>query len=293
MKSGARMAVLGGDRREPEIARLAAADGFDVRVFGVPAEPSLPASMRVASAADAMRGADAILLPVPHMTGEVVFAPHVVPPIVLDDGLLGLAARRAVLITGAATPLLRERAARHGIVVHEYGEDEGLKSMRGPLIAEATLEALDEAGRGPAPGSTAVVVGLGAIGVPLARLLAGRGVRVLAATRNPLAVPQGLAGALDATIPFADLCNRVSAASLLVATPGDRVVGANVLRALPPDAVVADVASPPGSFDYTHDPALAARVMWLRALGGRYPVRLAAAQWRAIRQRLVEFYALR
>jgi dipicolinate synthase subunit A len=288
MKPRVRIAVLGGDRREPEIARLAAADDFDVRVFGAPADTALPGALRVESAADAMRGADVIVLPVPHMTNDLVFAPHAAAPIKLDGDLLGLALSGAVLITGAANQMLRESAARRGIAVFEYGEDDGLKSMRGPLIAEAALEALDEAGRGPAPGSIAVVVGLGAIGAPLVRLLAGHGVQVLAVTRNPSAVPSGLAGAAAAVIAFTDLQNHVSGASHFIATTGGRAVGADVLAALRPDAVIADVASPPGSFDCAGDPSLSARVLWLRALGGRHPARLAAAQWQVIRARLVE-----
>ncbi len=293
MKTRARMTVLGGDRREPEIARLAAADGFDVRVYGVPAGPTPPGVVHAASAADALRDAQVIVLPVPHMTDDLVFAPHAAAPIKLDDDLLGLVASGAVLITGAANQMLRELAARHGIAVFEYGEDDGLKSMRGPLIAEATLEALDEAGRRPAPGSTAAVVGLGAIGAPLVRLFAGRGVQVLAVTRSPSIVPSDLADAATDVIAFTDLRNSVSGVSHFIATTGGRAVGSDVLAALRLDAVVADVASPPGSFDCAGDPALSARVFWLRALGGRHPARLAAAQWQVIRARMVECGALR
>jgi dipicolinate synthase subunit A len=293
MKAPGRLAVLGGDRREPEIARLAAADGFDVRVYGAPAGPLPPGVVYAASAAEALRDARVIVLPVPRMTGQSVFAPDAASPIKLDDSLLGLAARGAVLITGAANDALRERATRYGIAVLEYGEDDDLRSIRGPLIAEAALATLDEDGRGPAPGSTAAVVGLGAIGVPLVRLIASRGAHVLAVTRSPSAVPSDLADAVTAVIAFADLRNSVSGVSLVIATTGGRAVGADVLAALRPDAIVADVASPPGSFDCAGDPALSTRVLWLRALGGRQPLRLGAAQWQVIRTRLIECGALR
>lgn len=288
MTEPGRVAVLGGDLREPEIARHALAEGFSVSIHGAPTATVAPGVTIAAAAADAVRGARVILLPIPHMTGDVVFAPHAPTPIVLNEELLALAAPRAVLVSGACPAVVRERARRLGIDVREYGEQESLKAMRGPLIAEAALAALDEQGRGPPPGSIAVVVGMGAIGAPLVRLLTARGVRVRAATRNPAATPADLKASASQVIPFTELRGNVGDVSLLIATTAGRAIGAEVIAVLPPAATIADVASPPGSFDHGDRPELAKRVLWLRALGGRQPQCIGAAQWRVIRQQLVE-----
>lgn len=288
MTGPGRLAVLGGDLRELEIARLAAAEGFTVALYGTPASAATAGIAFASSAADALRGANVILLPIPHMTGDTVFAPHAPAPIVLSEELLALAARGGVLISGAVPAGLRERASRVGIAICEYGEQESLKAMRGPLIAEAALAALDEQGRGAQAGSTAVVVGIGAIGGPLARLLGGRGVRVRAATRNPAAIPADLRASLCGAIPFTELRRNVADVSLLIATTGQRAIGADVLAALPAAATIADVASPPGSFDCGERRDLAERVRWLRALGGRQPQRIGAAQWQVIRAHLAD-----
>lgn len=281
-----RLAVLGGDLRECEIARLAADEGFSVRLYDAPAAAAAAGVTTTSSAEEALRDADVILLPIPHMTGDVVFAPHASAPIVLTEKLLGLARHGAVLITGAFPAGLRERASRAGIVVHEYGEQEGLKRMRGPLIAEAALKALDEQGLGPKPGSTAVVVGIGAIGGPLVRMLAARGVKVRAAARDPATIPTDLGPMLAGAIRFAELRYAVADIALLIATTAGRAVGSDVLVAVPAAATIADVASPPGSFDYGDRQDLATRVRWLRGLGGRQPQRIGAAQWQVIRGHL-------
>lgn len=282
-----RLAVLGGDLRECEIARLAADEGFSVRLYGAPAAPATGGVSASSSAADALRDADAILLPIPHMTGEAVFAPQAPAPILLTEELLGLARRGAVLVTGAFPAGLRERASRAGIVVREYGEQEALKRMRGPLIAEAALKVLDEQGLGPKPGSIAAVVGIGAIGGPLARLLAARGVQVRAAARDPAAISADVRPLLAQAIRFTELRQAVADIGLLIATTAGRAIGVDVLTAVPARATIADVASPPGSFDYGDRQDIATRVRWLRALGGRQPQRIGAAQWRVIRTHLV------
>ncbi|MCC7047413.1 MAG: hypothetical protein IT562_11945 [Alphaproteobacteria bacterium] len=283
-----KLAVLGGDLRECEIARLAAQEGLGAWLYGAPTAPATAGVTTASSAAEAVRDADVILLPIPHMTGDVVFAPHAAAPIVLTEDLLALARRGAVLVTGAFSAGLRERARRIGMVVREYGEQESLKRMRGPLIAEAALQALEEQGLGPKPGSVAIVVGLGAIGGPLARMLAARGVQVRPAVRDPAAIPPDLRPLLAEPVKFTELRHAVADSALLIATTAGRAIGADVLAAMPAAATIADVASPPGSFDHGDRQDLAARVRWLRALGGRQPQRIGAAQWQVIRAHLVE-----
>src|SRR6185295_14813241 len=87
--SGRTLAIIGGDRREQEIARKVAATGAAVRAFGFPwPDGGIEGVERSASARDAARGALVALLPLPGMTGDQVFAPGAGTPVIVDLAVL-------------------------------------------------------------------------------------------------------------------------------------------------------------------------------------------------------------
>ncbi|GAB4167914.1 MAG: hypothetical protein OHK0024_03110 [Thalassobaculales bacterium] len=278
MTGNLRLAVLGGDGREARIAARAAAEGYDVVSFAVPGGPRPAASLE-----QALRGAAVAVLPVPAMTGDRLFAPDWPEPLHLSDQALAGMAAGGLLVSGSAEAGLRRRALALDIRVATYGDDPGLAALRGPLIAAAAVAELARRGRMPGRGEVAGVVGLGRIGAPLARLLAGGGARVIGFARKPMAAFQP---AEVAIAPLRDLDALAGGFGFLAATCGGWAVGPSVLRALRPAATVLDLASPPGSFDAGGDADLARRIIWLRGLGGALPEALGDAQWQAIRARL-------
>jgi dipicolinate synthase subunit A len=99
-----RLALIGGDERDPEIARLAAETGASVKAFGIPwPEEEIPGVERVDSSSAAVDDADYIFLPIPLGVGSVIYAPHADEPIVVDEELLSMAAPDAYLICGRVT----------------------------------------------------------------------------------------------------------------------------------------------------------------------------------------------
>src|SRR5690606_20615240 len=75
--SGRVIAVVGGDEREREIARLAATTGAEVRAYGFPwPEGGIAGVILSDSAAQALAGADYALFPIPGIaTDGTLFAP--------------------------------------------------------------------------------------------------------------------------------------------------------------------------------------------------------------------------
>ena len=52
------------------------------------------------------------------------------------------------------------------------------------------------------------------------------------------------------------------------------------------DALVADLAAPPGGIDFEAAKALGIKAIWARGLGSRAPVTVGASQWSGIRTRI-------
>ena len=104
--------MLGGDRREQEIARRAAATGADVRACGFPwPEQGIPGVRQMNDPAAVLKGARFALFPIPGIAANgALFAPAAPAPIIPDRALLSGMAPRAHIILGWADKDLKAHA---------------------------------------------------------------------------------------------------------------------------------------------------------------------------------------
>lgn len=283
------IAVVGGDEREQEIARLAAATGATVRTYGIP-RPGSPIAgvVPTASAAEAMDGADYALFPIPGIAADgTLFAPASPEPILPDAGLLARLAPRATIILGQSDERLRKAAAEHDVALVEYEHDTELMLLRGPAIVEGALRIAIAETDVTIHAAELGVVGHGNIGRLLARTLVLLGARVHLFARNPVQRADALcAGCVPH--PLDELPGRAAGLSMLFSTVPSRVVDRRVLEALPPVSLVMDLAAPPGGIDLDTARGLGHRAVWARGLGRRAPVTVGASQWSGIARRIAE-----
>src|SRR5262245_44223781 len=113
--------MLGGDRREQEIARLAAATGAQVRAHGFPwPVHGIPGVQHLTQPADVLEGARFALFPIPGISASgALFAPSAPAPIVPDRALLARMAPRAHIILGWADQNLKAHCEALSIKLHE------------------------------------------------------------------------------------------------------------------------------------------------------------------------------
>jgi dipicolinate synthase subunit A len=284
---GIGIAVVGGDEREQEIARLAAVDGADVRAYGFPwPEDGIPGVRAVETPVEALRGARYALFPIPGLAADgSLFAPSAPAPIVPSAELLAELELGGHVILGTADERLRAAAAKAGVGVHEYEGDVELMLERGPAIVEGALRAAIENTRVTIHGSAVCVVGHGTIGSLLARTLVLLGARVTVAARNPVQRAAARAAGADA-VPLEDLPVLAPGLAMLFSTVPASVVDRGVLERLPQGALVMDLAAPPGGVDLEAAGELGHTAIWARGLGRRAPVTVGASQWRGIRKRI-------
>jgi dipicolinate synthase subunit A len=285
--AGIRIAVVGGDEREQEIARLAAAAGAEVSAFGFPwPDGGIEGVTLAASAGAAMSGARYALFPIPGIAANgALFAPTAAEPIIPDERLLAELAPGAQVILGAADERLRAAAAATAVSLHEYEDDEELMLERGPAIVEGALQQAIANTRVTIHGSHVTVVGHGTIGGLLARTLVLLGAHVTVVARNP--VQRAAARAAGAETVSLDVLPLVAARSaVLVSTVPAPVVGRDALGGMARGALVMDLAAPPGGVDLAAAEQLGLVAVWARGLGRRAPVTVGASQWGGIRRRI-------
>lgn len=281
------IAVVGGDRREQEIARLAAATGAQVRAFGFPwPEGGIEGVTLAPSAAQALAGARIALFPIPGIapTGAL-FAPASAEPIIPDRTMLAAMSSPAHIILGWADPKLQAHCDALGITLHEYEWDQDLMLLRGPAIIEGLLKVVIENTSITIHKANVAVVGQGSIGFLLARYMVALGAVTHVAARNP--VQRAAAYAAGAQVHLLeDLPSLAPGLDMVFSTVPSRVVGREVLERLPGHAFVADLAAPPGGVDFEAARDLGLKVVWARGLGSRAPVTVGASQWSGVRPRI-------
>ena len=282
-----RIAVVAGDEREREIARLAAAEGAQVRAFGFPwPADGIDGVSAAASVGEALEGADYALFPIPGIAADgSLFAPEHPEPIFVTAADLAGMADRATIILGIADAGLRAAAEPHGIEFDEYEHDKELMLLRGPAIVEGALRAAVENTDVTIHAADVVVVGFGSIGGLLAGTLRALGANVTVAARNPL--QRAEAYAIGASpLPLAELADAAGRFQMLFSAVPAPVVGREVLERLPARSLVMDLAAPPGGVDLEVARALGHRAVWARGLGRRAPVTVGQSQWAGIRRRI-------
>jgi len=285
--AGLRIAVVGGDEREQEIARLAAVEGAEIVAYGFPwPDGGIDGVTLAGTAAEAMRGARYALFPIPGIAADgSLFAPSASERIIPDESLLAELSAGAHVILGATDERLRVAAAATGVTLHEYEHDEELMLERGPAIVEGALQQAIANTRVTIHGSRVAVVGHGTIGGLLARTLVLLGAQVTVVARNP--VQRAAARAAGADAAALDELPAVAARSaMLFSTVPATVVGRDSLAGMARGSLVLDLAAPPGGVDLDAARELGLVAVWARGLGRRAPVTVGTSQWGGIRRRI-------
>ena len=279
--------MLGGDKREQEIARRAAATGAEVRAHGFPwPEQGIDGVQHLEDPAAVLKGARLGLFPIPGISGTgALFAPAAPAPIIPDRAMLAGMAPRAHIILGWADTNLKAHAEALSIKLHEYEWDRSLMLQRTPAIIEGLLKIVIENTAITIHNANACVVGQGTIGAVLARYLVALGAHTHVAARNPeQRAAAYVAGATPHTLEkLPALAPRLD---FIFSTVPMRVVGEDVLARLPKSALIIDLAAPPGGVDFDAAKRLGLKAIWGRGLGSRAPVTVGASQWGGIRERI-------
>jgi dipicolinate synthase subunit A len=279
--------MLGGDRREQEIARLAALTGATVRAHGFPwPERGIDGVTHLNDPAAVLKGARFALFPIPGIAANgALFAPAAEKPIIPTREMLAGMAACAHIILGWADANLKSHAVALGIAIHEYEWDRSLMLRRAPAIVEGLLKIAIENTDITIHGANVGVVGAGTIGAVLTRTLLALGAHVHVAARNP---EQLAAAHVAGAVPHGldELVELAPQLDMVFSTVPSRVVGEDVLERLPKSALVVDLAAPPGGVDLEAAKRRGLKAIWGRGLGSRAPITVGASQWGGIRERI-------
>lgn len=283
MTNEVRVAVLGGDAREVYIAERLLALGYQVRLFGA-APDGVPGLTLADTPQAAVTGANWIVCPSPGLgDGERVYAPDSPVPIILDAALIAAsAAADGGLVLGRATPGVTEAARGNGVSVFEMKDDRALAVSNATSVAEALIALLVGKTRRVLPEHRLLVLGYGATGAAFTDALLGLACSVRVAARRLEHLERARQRGA-APVSYPDRAEAMAQSDIVVNTiPSVDAIPAAAFPQLQ-NAIVVDIASPPGGTDHAAASAAGIDLTWARGLAGaRAPLSAGDAQLRII-----------
>lgn len=259
--------VAGGDLRQRYAAqKLARLPGWTVQAAGF--MPDTPEKTGVVCCAEDLHDAapyDVLVLPVPASAdGETVQAPFGKTSLSLAE-LAKHGKPGALVLGGQCTEAVKRRFSAAGMETEDYLQREELCLSNAVPTAEGAIQIAMEETASTLDGGTALIVGYGRIGMALAPRLRGLGMTVHVCARRcetrALAVMQGCCA-----VPMTELEQAAANSTLVLNTVPAPVLTEQVLKALPADALVVDLASRPGGTDFEAAKGLGIRVVWALSL---------------------------
>ncbi|GIQ69953.1 hypothetical protein DUZ99_15960 [Xylanibacillus composti] len=284
---GTKVAVLGGDKRELEIARNFLELGAAVATYGVVEHPDY-VELMTSSLLEAVRDADIVIAPVPGIAaGDVLYAPAAPEELVMTEEAMAAIKPQGCFFSGTATPTIREKGKSRDIRFFDLKDDDYLQVMHAIPTAEGAISVTVQETDHTIHGSTALVVGYGRIATLLAKNLRGMGAKVTVAARRPEVKVRAYADGHDVCGTSKEELKQAAAqAVLLYNTVPSMMLDSDVLDSVRKDALVMDLASPPGGIDHDAGKAQGLHVVWARGQAGKAPIHSGYAQFLSIRNLL-------
>ena len=210
--------------------------------------------------------ADVVMLPWPHSFRDgalVVTPPH--ESAARDDVLARIPPCRLLVYGGGVTAEDVPQASH----MLDPGRDEAFLQTNAALTAEGAICRAMQRMERALLGSTCLITGYGRIGRALCARLCAMGAFVIVCARSEGQMQAAHAAGAH-PVPLAQLPGAAGAADLILNTVPARVLGEEALRAVRPDALLLELASPPYGEDLAAARAMGVRVEVESGVPGRY-----------------------
>jgi len=254
-------AVLGGDTRQAYAARALMAAGFDVRLFKVDQAREIVNAEPCKHLPEAVTGAKLVVCPVSCQG--------------LDIALLLDTLEEEQTIIGINLPQeLKNGCAMRDIPFHDLLDREDFTLLNAIPSAEGAIAEAIAASVCSLHLNEALVLGYGRCGRVLAQKLGGLGAHVTVAARRWESACEAIASGCEA-LDFLLLPYHMGRFYYVFNTIPAMALDEKLLQALPPEAVVIDIASGPGGVDFEAAEELGVTAKLCPGLPGIYSPRSA------------------
>jgi len=267
-------AILGGDARQYSLAERLLREGSEVRCYGLP-RGNMDREISVLSDwRETLADADAVILALPASPDGVrVHMPlGAGTPIPLLKDVFAQIPSGTFLAGGRFSPCVKALAEEHGHELFDYSESEEFKERNALPTAEGAVQILMERISSTVAGLSVAITGYGRVGKALARLLHAMGAKVTIGARKPMVLA-------EAACEGYSILRLNGEKSVIALAEGQAAIfntvphwlfNKEVLRTVPKETLIIDLASAPGGVDVDAASGLGLSVIWALSLPGKY-----------------------
>lgn len=244
--------IVGGDSRQLEVIQKLAEAQAELYIAGFEKWTSLPdGRIRHVRLSEAwFRECPVVILPAVGIgpSGEVG-APYAAKELVLTVDMLAAIPANGLIITGSVNPFLLEACNKRNIRVEEvYARDDVAILNSIPTAEGAVMLAMQHTDI-TIHGSSVIVLGLGRVGMTLARTLKNLGSAVRVGVREPELCARALEMGLQPFHPD-KLEEEAGSADILFNTIPALIITSSVIGRMAAASLIVDLASKPGGTDF-------------------------------------------
>jgi len=259
--------VVGGDKRNIELARMLSGQGHTVKLFGfVNYERETP--MQCKNLYEAVSDADCIIGPIPcSHNGDALNAPFHNAPIYVED-LFRLIKPHQRFLAGVIKPDLLQLASKYNIYVIDMLKREALLIKNAIPTAEGAIKIAIEETDITLHGNQMMVIGYGRIGKVLCAMLRGIGAKVLAVVNSDEAAALAESSG-HKVVYFEAMESNLKYADVIFNTVPKILLDRNNMRNIRKSTLIVDLASPPYGIEVNDSRDFGLKVLYTNSLPGK------------------------
>ena len=277
MERDIKLALLGGDARQGYLAAALAARGYECAVWGLGKEMEIGDAVRCRDWMDAVRGADAVVLPLPASADGL----NVNCPYGNEEDKLKIIKLLSLIevpvFGGRLDDSAVEFANSHQKRLIDYFDSESLRIRNAEPTAEGAISIAMQKMCRTVRGCRAAVVGYGRIGKMLAHLLVRIGAEVTVAARNGGQLAEAASFGyrtlrISENAPRRGLDNLLcrDCCDVIFNTAPARIFDREMLKCMDSKILIIDLASVPGGVDFAAAKEEGIDAVWALSLPGKY-----------------------
>lgn len=262
------IAVIGGDERNEELAKILKNIGFKVKTFGFSNDEKKGLN-------NCIEEAEYIIVGTPlSRDNETLNAPNSKEKISIEK-LFNSMKEDQVLFGGNISEKVLSMANRYNVKTYDLLKDEDIAVLNAIPSAEGAIEIAIKAMKGTLHSSNCLILGYGRIGKVLANILKGFNANIFITARKDEDLAWIKAIGCEG-IKYSELVNEISDIDVIFNTVPSLLLDENELVKLKKECVIIDLASKPGGVNFDKAKELGIETYWALGLPGKVAPKSAA-----------------
>lgn len=241
-------AIIGGDRRSYELAKLLLEKGHRINLYGFKKLKLDNKIEEAESIKSALKDVDVVITPIPITRDKInINAPYHESDIPIEEVFKNM--NKNQLLIGGSTSVCVELKDHYHIRVSDIMDREEMAVLNAIPTAEGALQIALEQTDITLHGSDTMVLGFGRIGKVMAKILSGMGSNVYVLARKHSDISWIKSYGYKAIYIF-DLKEKLPNMDVIFNTIPKNILNEELLKLIDPKTLIIDLASMPGGIDY-------------------------------------------